>query len=153
MAVLSVAGLILFGISRQAGHLLSRWYCTLNDQYVGSLKSYSVNEQVLWCGTYGLSSLSERSIFVVFKNMAIQVSSLALTRSLLSLYERCIIIFSDESIVLCIFSDVDECQSNPCVNGGNCTNKRGGFDCSCPSGFTGKTCGQGKQREEAIHNK
>ena len=44
----------------------------------------------------------------------------------------------------CLFfyfkSDIDECASNPCLNGGTCTNRVNGFTCSCVPGFNGTQC-------------
>lgn len=36
--------------------------------------------------------------------------------------------------------DTDECASNPCVNGGTCTDLIDGFKCSCQRGFYGPRC-------------
>ena len=37
--------------------------------------------------------------------------------------------------------DIDECDSNPCENDGNCTNFLFGiFECDCPRGYSGDTC-------------
>lgn len=36
--------------------------------------------------------------------------------------------------------DIDECLDSPCLNGGNCTNTDGGYDCQCPLAFTGDNC-------------
>ena len=36
--------------------------------------------------------------------------------------------------------EMDECWSNPCLNGGNCTNLVNNFTCACVAGFTGDTC-------------
>lgn len=36
--------------------------------------------------------------------------------------------------------DVDECNSNPCLNGATCTDNVASFTCTCPIGFTGKLC-------------
>ena len=49
-----------------------------------------------------------------------------------------------------ISSNVDECQTNPCLNGGSCTNKHGDYECTCPAEFTGKNCEQGKKRNKVI---
>ncbi|XP_065061709.1 MAM and LDL-receptor class A domain-containing protein 2-like isoform X10 [Rhopilema esculentum] len=38
------------------------------------------------------------------------------------------------------FSAVDPCASNPCQNGGSCSNSGGSYMCVCPSGFTGLNC-------------
>ncbi|KAJ8256466.1 hypothetical protein COCON_G00186180 [Conger conger] len=37
-------------------------------------------------------------------------------------------------------SDVDECEGDPCQNGGTCVNHLGGFTCHCARGFSGKHC-------------
>ena len=38
------------------------------------------------------------------------------------------------------FSDVDECASSPCVNGGACVNLVNEYQCNCVSGFMGRDC-------------
>jgi hypothetical protein len=37
---------------------------------------------------------------------------------------------------------VDNCASNPCSNGGACTNGINSFTCTCAPGYTGRTCTQ-----------
>ena len=44
-----------------------------------------------------------------------------------------------------LFTDKDECDPNPCQNGGTCTDGIDSFTCSCEEGFTGITCQTGKQ--------
>ncbi|XP_060555440.1 phosphatidylinositol phosphatase PTPRQ-like [Ruditapes philippinarum] len=39
-----------------------------------------------------------------------------------------------------LFSDIDDCSPNPCLNGGSCTDKVADFTCMCRSGFSSKTC-------------
>ncbi|XP_019628225.1 PREDICTED: sushi, von Willebrand factor type A, EGF and pentraxin domain-containing protein 1-like [Branchiostoma belcheri] len=36
--------------------------------------------------------------------------------------------------------DIDDCQSNPCVNGATCVDGRDAYTCKCPLGFTGALC-------------
>ena len=37
--------------------------------------------------------------------------------------------------------DINECDPNPCLNGGTCTEGvPGAFNCQCDTGFTGTTC-------------
>ncbi|KAL3881472.1 hypothetical protein ACJMK2_027911 [Sinanodonta woodiana] len=36
--------------------------------------------------------------------------------------------------------DVNECESFPCENGGNCTDIIGSYECDCPTGFIGVNC-------------
>ena len=38
---------------------------------------------------------------------------------------------------------VDECISNPCQNGGTCTDALNGYTCSCPLSFGGTHCENG----------
>ena len=42
------------------------------------------------------------------------------------------------------FSDIDECASNPCQNGGNCTDKVNGYTCKCVPGYNGTNCKNSK---------
>ena len=43
------------------------------------------------------------------------------------------------------FSDADECASNPCQNGGVCSDhKETGYTCYCTKGWSGEQCTQGK---------
>eukprot|EP00057_Strongylocentrotus_purpuratus_P019756 XP_011674230.1 PREDICTED: fibropellin-1-like [Strongylocentrotus purpuratus] len=39
--------------------------------------------------------------------------------------------------------DINECLSNPCQNGGTCSDIHGGFQCFCPEGFKGDYCQTG----------
>lgn len=36
--------------------------------------------------------------------------------------------------------DVNECNSNPCLNGATCIDNVASFTCSCPIGLTGMLC-------------
>ena len=40
-------------------------------------------------------------------------------------------------------ADINECESNPCVNNGTCNDRINGFNCSCPPGFNGSRCEKG----------
>ena len=41
------------------------------------------------------------------------------------------------------FVDINECDSNPCENGGTCTDMEDGYECACESGYTGDECETG----------
>ena len=41
------------------------------------------------------------------------------------------------------FQDIDECSSNPCLNGGSCVDHVNGYTCSCLVGYTGVDCQTG----------
>jgi len=59
---------------------------------------------------------------------------------------QCFITIGDidtKSNCSCLFSDIDECDSNPCKNGATCTDHIDGFNCSCVAGYTGNMCETG----------
>ena len=39
-------------------------------------------------------------------------------------------------------NNVNDCASDPCMNGGSCSDQVGGYVCSCPSGWGGDRCEQ-----------
>ena len=41
-------------------------------------------------------------------------------------------------------TDIDECASNPCLNGATCTQSLNLYTCSCATGYTGMNCETGK---------
>ncbi len=47
---------------------------------------------------------------------------------------------------VCIFLEINECESTPCSNGGTCINLINGYHCICPSGFNYTHCQNG------LHN-
>ncbi|CAD5120106.1 DgyrCDS8684 [Dimorphilus gyrociliatus] len=38
--------------------------------------------------------------------------------------------------------DIDECQSNPCLNGATCKNQDANYTCECTDGYIGRNCSQ-----------
>ena len=50
-----------------------------------------------------------------------------------------IFFFAGFSGDLCNF-EYNECDSNPCINGGQCIDHIGGFSCQCSKGYQGKRC-------------
>ena len=38
------------------------------------------------------------------------------------------------------YADVNECDSDPCQNEGQCVNTLGGYHCVCPQGLLGTNC-------------
>ena len=43
-----------------------------------------------------------------------------------------------------IFSDIDDCQPNPCQNGGTCTDGVNSYSCECDLLYDGKDCSHPK---------
>jgi len=39
-----------------------------------------------------------------------------------------------------IVTDIDECSSDPCENGGTCHDGVNSYSCSCAPGFIGRNC-------------
>ena len=58
------------------------------------------------------------------------------------------------SLYLFYIVDIDECESNPCENGGTCTDAVNGYSCECAPGFTDANCQTGtyehQHRYEAL---
>ena len=42
-----------------------------------------------------------------------------------------------------LFVDINECASNPCQNGGSCTDQINGYVCHCVDGYLGINCETG----------
>ena len=47
------------------------------------------------------------------------------------------------SVVWLLNTDIDECLSSPCQNGGTCTDDVNGYTCACDAGYTGTNCETG----------
>lgn len=39
-----------------------------------------------------------------------------------------------------LFAAIDDCASNPCNNGGTCTDLKDDISCACPAGYSDKYC-------------
>uniref|UniRef100_A0A673JHI1 Neurocan core protein n=1 Tax=Sinocyclocheilus rhinocerous TaxID=307959 RepID=A0A673JHI1_9TELE len=55
-----------------------------------------------------------------------------------------------ESLSLLVLTDIDDCQSNPCQNGGTCIDEINSFVCLCLPSYGGATCE--KDTEGCEHN-
>ena len=45
---------------------------------------------------------------------------------------------------VCLSTDIDECQSDPCKNGATCNNEVNAYTCTCADGYTGVNCDTGE---------
>ena len=41
------------------------------------------------------------------------------------------------------YTDIDECNSSPCLNNGICTDDVNGYTCKCLEGYSGEKCHKG----------
>ena len=48
-------------------------------------------------------------------------------------------------MLTCDYVLIDQCVSNPCVNGANCTDGYNDYTCACVAGYTGKNCEKGER--------
>ena len=44
-------------------------------------------------------------------------------------------------------TETNECQPNPCMNGGTCIDQLNGFICQCAENYEGTNCQDESQRE------
>ena len=51
-----------------------------------------------------------------------------------------------------LLPDINECASNPCENGGNCTDGENNYYCYCVTGYSGKNCETSKFHCFEIRN-
>ena len=58
---------------------------------------------------------------------------------------------SDHRKSSCHSSSVNECSSNPCLNGGTCTDLVNGYVCSCQPGYAGANCQISRWKFRQIH--
>ena len=49
-------------------------------------------------------------------------------------------------------ADINECESNPCLNGGTCSDYVGHYTCECPEGYEGINCQPGKKKCQDVTN-
>ena len=48
-----------------------------------------------------------------------------------------------------MYLDIDECASDPCDNGGNCTDGENGYTCTCEDGYVGADCEYGTKHQSS----
>ena len=46
--------------------------------------------------------------------------------------------------LICAHVHTDNCDPQPCQNGGTCTPLPAGYNCSCPHGYEGSQCERGR---------
>ena len=54
-------------------------------------------------------------------------------------------------MVRCV-TEIDDCLSIPCQNGGKCTDGVLSYQCNCPDGFTGTICETGRKHEHQMQS-
>ena len=64
----------------------------------------------------------------------------------------CLLISVDpnQDIFYSVFTDIDECGSDPCENGGECIDDLNEYECRCKEGFEGTHCETGGNRKTII---
>lgn len=54
----------------------------------------------------------------------------------------------DQMVAMSASMDVDDCESQPCLHGGTCTDGVMEFFCDCPLPYYGVTCGLGESEKD-----
>ena len=60
------------------------------------------------------------------------------------------IVIDDHLRSYLLFTDIDECESEPCQNNGNCTDLLDAFECTCAPGYTNTTCSASKMNQSLF---
>ena len=50
-----------------------------------------------------------------------------------------------------MFSELNECESNPCENGDACEDEINAYTCVCIPGYTAKTCDKGTLHKHTLN--
>ena len=97
----------------------------------GRVCQYGINSFTCVC-PLGFSG-KECEISMDYKYMEISIH--------LYIYFIQVYIFSSTNFVFhFLFLDIDDCQPNPCLNGGTCVDGLNSFTCDCINGFIGSNC-------------
>ena len=59
-----------------------------------------------------------------------------------NIYLKTIYFSSFGEFYILLLLEIDECESEPCQNGGSCSDKVNDYECKCVGAFTGKNCGK-----------
>jgi len=54
------------------------------------------------------------------------------------------------SIRISLFADRDLCQSQPCLNGGTCSDRDNTIVCLCPADYSGELCDEAESKQGII---
>lgn len=82
--------------------------------------------------------LKEHTKFQIW--ISVFVGIISCTDDFLSSSETNLLLSYFCAIFIIWISDIDDCDPNPCTNGGTCADKVNDFTCTCEDGFTDKTC-------------
>ena len=73
--------------------------------------------------------------------------SFRVSSTLICKYERdigCFLYLAPFDFSFVLFTDINECVSNPCENGGTCQDAVNHYTCDCVTGYTGEECETGR---------
>ena len=97
-------------------------------------------------------SILEHELTLDISYLASRVSYGVPSVSVVEKSDRVMKQFDCNSFDFLITQDMDECVSDPCINGGNCTDAEAGYTCTCPVGWESIHCHVGEYLSY-VHNK
>ena len=66
-------------------------------------------------------------------------------------FERSLVFVHVLKMGMISVADIDECSSNPCLNGATCTDAVNQYTCSCVAGYTGTHCETGTSSTSILN--
>ena len=111
----------------------------------GSSSSYTLTKSNRWVTIRGCSFAEK--ITVDIEGAAVQTNGPQFIQISPGLHTYCLPdvsflcrAYAPQRLDVRLIPDGDECQPNPCLNGGTCTDGCATYSCSCPDSFIGNQC-------------
>ena len=116
-----------------------------SDQYVNILHCALILPVTMVVIVQTLSHLKAHFVHVIVQESSLVkiVKSTPCLPTLAKIMDHmlyCAVVHLTLLVIATCSLNIDDCISDPCLNGANCTDMINGFMCDCPAGFSGQQC-------------